>query len=642
MPTHSGRSVLNVQDVKFTVPIKKFGRTVDSKTILKGVSFSMFSGETLAIMGPSGAGKTTLLDLLTLEGAGGLRTGHVDLNGQVMTDAVFKKYCAYVPQYDNGWPFLTCRECLRQSADFHMTSSAAEKDARVDELIKTMGLEVCQNTKVGNEFLKGLSGGQRRRLSLACAFLKDPLCVFLDEVTSGLDAAAAAGITNFLQDLARSKDVIIACTIHQPSAKIFKGFDRLLLLSGGNVAYCGKISEVDGYFKGLGIELPVQENPADVLLETVNADFIDPATVNKIIDAWAHEPIRQKSTGSFQVQDPKKLKRTGLNMCSQIWVLLRRMLLLAVRDPTVHLSRLVVCLFSCIFFAIVYVKSRERTQDQVLNRVWLYIWHMGVPAQMCLAACLGQNMEFVAVRREIKSGMYAFTAYFVAQLLIQLPYMILLSAFCISVSGYGIGNWNADAYVPALLVHALFMFSFECVAQLYAVQFRHPLLSMFQVVNFWFSAFLFGGFLVPESDVPWPFRVFTYFSPIKYGTKALLNLEFKGTLWEGAVPNPASASGFSCPGNPVACFGYTGDQVLDTLGKSIAANVQSESELFADCMCIFAIAAAFKLFYYIVAIQKCYDGNEVKPNHAALPSTLPNMLSSQPTGEKNAEKSAEA
>merc|ERR1719235_1674003 len=175
---HEGRAVLNVQDVKFTVPINKFGRAVDEKTILKGVSFSMYSGETLAIMGPSGAGKTTLMDLLTLEGAGGIRTGHVDLNGQVMSDAVFKKYCAYVPQHDQGWPFLTCRECLRHAADFNMPASAAEKNKRVDELIKTMGLEVCQNTKVGNEFLKGLSGGQRRRLSLACALIKNPLVVF--------------------------------------------------------------------------------------------------------------------------------------------------------------------------------------------------------------------------------------------------------------------------------------------------------------------------------------------------------------------------------------------------------------------------------------------------------------------------------
>lgn len=282
---HQGKSVLNVQNVKFAVPIKRFGQTAGSKTILKGVSFSMFSGETLAVMGPSGAGKTTLMDLLTLEGAGGVRTGHVDLNGQVMTDAVFKKYCAYVPQHDQGWPFLTCRECLRHAAGFHMTSSEVDKNKRVDELIKIMGLDVCQNTKVGNDFLKGLSGGQRRRLSLACALLKDPLVIFLDEVTSGLDAAAASSITSFMQELARVNDIIIVCTIHQPSAKIFKGFDRLLLLSGGSVAYSGKVSEVNSYFARLGIEFPLQENPADILLDAVNSDFVDAAVVSKFVEA---------------------------------------------------------------------------------------------------------------------------------------------------------------------------------------------------------------------------------------------------------------------------------------------------------------------------------------------------------------------
>merc|ERR1719409_2268014 len=172
--------------------------------------------------------------------------------------------------------------------------------------------------------------------------------------------------------------------------------------------------------------------------------------------------MRQKSTGTFEIEDVKKMKKIGLNVCSQILVLLRRMMLLAVRDPTVHISRLVACLFSCMFFAVIYIKSRDRTQDQVLNRLWLIIWHMGVPSQMCLAACLGQNLEFASVRREIKAGMYSFTAYFVAQLLIQIPYMILLSAVCIGVSGYGIGNWNAEAFFPFLMVHALFLFTYEC------------------------------------------------------------------------------------------------------------------------------------------------------------------------------------
>merc|ERR1719261_125624 len=189
--------------------------------------------------------------------------------------------------------------------------------------------------------------------------------------------------------------------------------------------------------------------------------------------------------------------------------------------------------------------------------------------------------------------------------------MTLLSAVCIGVSGYGMGNWNIDAFFPSFFVHALFMFTFECVAQLYAVQFRHPLLGMFQVVNFWFASFLFGGFLIPESDTPWPFRVFTYFSPIKYATKAFMNLEFKGTEWEGAAPIN-SGRGFYCPGNPVACYGATGEQVLQTLSETVVRNVTVEDKLFEDCMCMLAVAFAFKLFYYITAVRKCYDGKEVK------------------------------
>jgi len=308
----------------------------------------------------------------------------------------------------------------------------------------------------------------------------------------------------------------------------------------------------------------------------------------------------------------------------------------------VHVSRLVVCLFSCCFFAVIYIKSRERTQDQVLNRLWLIIWHMGVPSQMCLAACLGQNLEFASVRREIKAGMYNFSSYFVAQLFVQIPYMFLLSLFCIGVSGYGIGSWNIDAFFPTLLVHAVFMFTFECVAQLYAVQFRHPLLGMFQVVNFWFSCFLFGGFLIPESDTPWPFRVFTYFSPIKYAVKAMMNLEYKGTEWAGAVLT-TGGRGFYCPGNPIACYGATGDQVLETMGSTIAHSAQVESELFHDIMCMLAIALAFKLFYFIVAALKCYESNEVKPSHSttvALPSLT--LLTSTSTSVKKIDPSESA
>lgn len=624
---HHGRAVLNVSQAQFSVPITHWGRTMGEKHIVKGVSVSMNSGETLAVMGPSGAGKTTFMDLLTLEGAGGRRIGHVDLNGAPITPAVFKKHCSYVPQHDSGWPFLSCRESLQFAADLYMTSGAAERKRRVEELIKTMGLESCQNTRVGNEFLKGLSGGQKRRLSLAVAFLKDPLVVFLDEVTSGLDAAAAAGVAKFLQDLAHSQDVIIVCTIHQPSAKIFKGFDKLLLLSSGSVAYSGRVKDAPKYFESLGYRIPDQENPADFLLDSVNSDFADKDRVQELLTAWENRLPEMCKSGTFEVD--LIAHQRSQNALVQTCILFRRLLVLAMRDPTVYLSRVVVFFVACSFFTIVYIKSRDRTQDQVFNRLWLILWHLAVPSAMSLVACLGQNLEFVCVQREVKSGMYKLSTYFLAQFLIQVPFLIILSLSAISLGGYGLANWNGDVFGQVLVIHVLFLLSFESAAQLFAVAFKHPMLGLLNVVSWWFTCFLFGGFLVPEADVPWPLRACTYISPIKFATKAIIFAELHGTKWEGAVLDSSNPRGFACPGGSAECWGATGDQVLESMGSTAWKNLSTEDEFAKDCCMLLAIAAAFKLLYIIVACVRCRGGNVVIVPKASHQLPLPRALWAQ-------------
>mmetsp|Transcript_1138 Transcript_1138/g.2311 ORF Transcript_1138/g.2311 Transcript_1138/m.2311 type:complete len:674 (+) Transcript_1138:104-2125(+) len=611
------RAVLSAIDVNFTVPIKKWGRSIGEKHILKNVSMMMRSGEALAVMGPSGAGKTTFMDLLTIQGAGGKRTGYVDLNYEPLTPEVFRKYCAYVPQNDSGWPFLTCRESMQFAADFFISGSAAVKKERVDQLVKSMGLESCQNTKVGNEFLKGLSGGQRRRLSLGIAFLKEPLVIFLDEVTSGLDAAAAASIADFLQYLARTQDIIVACTIHQPSAKIFSGFNKLLLLSGGRVAYSGNTSDAIAHFASLGFIIPQQENPADFFLDSVNSDFTDLGKVNEVLDAWAARPVI-----GHKVPDAEpvmKVSGGGRQLLAvQAWVMLRRTVLLAWRDPVVYVSRICVFIASCLFFSLVYIKSRERKQDQVFNRVWLILWCIGVPTAMSLAACLGQNLEFVAISREVKAGMYSIAAYLIAQLMIQIPLLFVLSACAIGPSGYGVGKWNGDAFLAMWLVHTLVLLCFECAAHLFAVLFAHPLLGMFHVLSFWFASFLFAGFLVSEEDTIWPLKTFCYISPMRYATKAMVFNEIQGTRWEGAVLD-SSSEGYSCPGHSFhQCFGVTGEQVLKSTRTLLFKNLSEKDDTWQDCLLLLAIAGAFKLLYVVVAILRCHSTPSVKPPSPVL------------------------
>jgi len=343
----------------------------------------------------------------------------------------------------------------------------------------------------------------------------------------------------------------------------------------------------------------------------VNSDFTDSQLVEKVLDAWAARPV-VKMSGTFSVNACGARQRQSC--CVQTMVMLRRMLLLARRDPMVYVSRACVFISACLFFALVYIKSRERKQDQIFNRVWLILWCIGVPAMMSIAACLGQNLEFVSITREVKVGMYSISAYLAAQLMIQIPLLFFLSACAIGPSGYGVGNWNSDAFLIMWLIHTLVLLSFEFAGQLFAVLFAHPLLSMFQVINFWFASFLFAGFLVPEEDTVWPLKAFVYVSPLRYGTKAMVYNEIHGTSWQGAVQNVSSAEGYTCPGHSFhECFGVTGDQVLESMRRIQFKNLTEEDETLQDCLLLLAIACAFKLLYIIFAIQKSYNMRAVKP-----------------------------
>merc|ERR1712185_404339 len=113
-----------------------------------------------------------------------------------------------------------------------------------------------------HEFVQGMSGGQKRRLSIAAALIKEPKLIFLDEPTSGLDAAAAAAIMSFITELAAQEDLAIVATIHQPSTKVYDGFDQVMLLSGGREAFCGASRDAIGYFEGIGHAMPRHTNPA--------------------------------------------------------------------------------------------------------------------------------------------------------------------------------------------------------------------------------------------------------------------------------------------------------------------------------------------------------------------------------------------
>lgn len=497
---------------------------------------------------------------------------------------------------------MTCREALEYTARLQVSSVPARE--RVDNMLSDMGLESCQDTRVGNEFIKGLSGGQRRRLSLAIALLGRPLVLFLDEITSGLDAASAAGIMNFLSDLTKSQNIAAISTIHQPSSKVFKSIDKLVLLSAGRVAYCGPTLEAVSWFESMGRVMPAQENPADFVLEQINKDFVDPKSVDELLEAWDKRDLRMSFTKSGVIDQRALRKSSKLCFSHEVFVLLQRQAVVSFRDPTVYSGRMLVCCLTNLFFTFIYIESRNTTQNQALSRQWLIAWHLGIATLMSMVYCFAAGDEFTAVTKEVRANNYRLASYIVAQTLVQIPLMVLLALSSTMISGFGVNGWSWKGFLGMETILVVTLLMYESLAQLLAVSAPHPALATMGVTTFWLVNFLFGGALVRRDDVPWPLRIFSYVAPYGYASRSMIHSEYMHHTFEGAVRNGDGS--YSCPNTlQTGCYGITGPEVLNSL-SNIVYNISAENTFWSDLGLLLGIALFFKLLFIIMAYYRCF------------------------------------
>uniref|UniRef100_A0A0D3CX76 ABC transporter domain-containing protein n=1 Tax=Brassica oleracea var. oleracea TaxID=109376 RepID=A0A0D3CX76_BRAOL len=241
------------------------------RTILSGVTGMVSPGEFMAVLGPSGSGKSTLLNAVAgrLHGPG--LTGNILANNAKPTKQTLKR-TGFVAQDDLLYPHLTVRETLIFVALLRLPRCLTRDDKikAAESVISELGLEKCENTVVGNTFIRGISGGERKRVSLAHELLINPSLLVLDEPTSGLDATAALRLVQTLAGMAHGKGKTVVTSIHQPSSRAFQMFDTVLLLSEGRCLFYGKGRDTMAYFDSVGFSPAFPMNPADFLLDLAN------------------------------------------------------------------------------------------------------------------------------------------------------------------------------------------------------------------------------------------------------------------------------------------------------------------------------------------------------------------------------------
>ncbi|TYH02445.1 hypothetical protein ES288_A09G141200v1 [Gossypium darwinii] len=257
---------------ELTVALPNFGNG-PTRRLLVGVTGCAQPGRIMAIMGPSGSGKSTLLDALA-----GRLAGNVVMTGNVLLNGKKKRLdygsFAYVTQEDILLGTLTVRETITYSAQLRLPSSLTRQDIDgiVEGTITEMDLQECADRLIGNWHLRGISGGEKKRLSIALEILTRPHLLFLDEPTSGLDSASAFFVIQTLRNVGRDGRTIISA-IHQPSSEVFSLFDDLFLLSGGEQVYFGEAKMAAKFFAEVGFPCPSRRNPSDHFLRCINSDF---------------------------------------------------------------------------------------------------------------------------------------------------------------------------------------------------------------------------------------------------------------------------------------------------------------------------------------------------------------------------------
>lgn len=267
----------------------------NGKSILNGIMGTVKPGEIMAIMGGSGAGKTTLLDILAHKTKRGTVGGTITVNGREISQKEYRRVIGFVDQDDYLMPTLTVYETIVISALLRLPKSMSDdsKKLRAIETMNELGILSIKDQLIGNEENRGISGGEKRRVAIACELVTSPSILFLDEPTSGLDAYNAYNVVESLVKLARNFNRTVVFTIHQPRSNIVSLFDKLVLLANGSLVYTGPQADAAQFFSEIGYNCPPGFNVADFLIDltmlasgSIPTDDDDDTNVEDRFESW--------------------------------------------------------------------------------------------------------------------------------------------------------------------------------------------------------------------------------------------------------------------------------------------------------------------------------------------------------------------
>ncbi|WJX16311.1 transcription factor [Trifolium repens] len=540
---------LTFDDIKYFVDMpqgmKSQGVCEDRLELLKGVSGAFRPGVLTALMGVSGAGKTTLMDVLAGRKTSGYIEGNITISGYPKNQKTFARISGYCEQSDIHSPNVTVYESLLYSAWLRLSPEVDRTTRKmfIEEVMDLVELNSLRHALVGLPGENGLSTEQRKRLTIAVELVANPSIIFMDEPTSGLDARAAAIVMRTVRNTVDTGRTVV-CTIHQPSIDIFDAFDELLLLkSGGEQIFAGPIgdhgSDLIQYFEAIQGVPMIKDgyNPATWMLEVTSAAKEANLKVN-FTDVYKNSELHRRnkqliqelsvsSQGSEDIYFNAQYSQTFVAQCiACLW----KQHLSYWRNTSYTAVRLLFTIMTGVLFGLIFwdVGSKRRKEQDLFNAMgsmYAAVTFIGVVNGASVQPIVA--IERSVFYRERAAGMYSALPYALAQVIIELPH-ILVQALVYGIIVYVMMGFERT--VVKLLWNLFFTYFSFLYYTYYGMMTMaitpNPHVAGILSTSFYAIWCLFSGFIIPLSRIPIWWKWYYWICPVAWTLNGLVTSQY--------------------------------------------------------------------------------------------------------------------
>ena len=594
-------------------------------TILRGVSGEARCGELVGVLGPSGCGKTTMLSILA--GSVSSLSASSRVRGVVTLDGEKRKgwatrLVAHVPQFDFLLPTLTVAETLRYSALLRLppTTPAAEVNDRVQATLEELGLAHVAGSQVGGSSgVRGVSGGERRRVTIGMELVIDPSVIVLDEPTSGLDSHTALNLMSTLKSVASAGRVVML-SFHQPSPAMFGLLDRVFLMARGHVLYSGAPSGAASFFDAAGAPVP----PGTAVAEHMLAAVSDPSMRDPLLARVLAGRAADAKLGGGDVESggkealpapPPSLRRGPRSTLTkpartpflrELAVLFWRAGTEVVRNPALLLMHCAMgAVMGVLCGGIFYGLQFDIAGAQ--GRLGACFFSLTLMALTSLTSVDLLTNERGLVVKEVLGGYYRPASYYLSKAVLDGLLLRVLPAILFAVPLYPMSGFQGGVPHVALFFCVLAVFSATVGALSMAVTVGFGTAGRAALVMnlVLLLSLLFAGFLVNVATITPALAWVHWLSVFFYGFEALTTNELSGVQLTftapagggGGISLPGMGGGGASPsGKGALSVDINGDTFLAAIGVDASHLVRDVAIL--DAYFFAFVAAGVGLLYY--------------------------------------------